>query len=468
MEPKRNFKVAVIGGGPAGYVAAIQAAHSGQSVALIEAEDMGGTCLNWGCIPTKTLLAGAEVYHKMKNAHNFGIQCDNISFDFAKMKDRKDDVILKIRKSLEGLIAAHKITILRGFGQIVSPHEIKITGEVNEVIEADNIIIATGSRPKKIGSLPFDWEKVHDSSSMLEVSELPKKVVIIGGGVIGCEFASLYAEFGVEVIVLEALASILPLEAKAVSQALSAAFTKKGIKCKTGVFVERIEHLDNGLKVHIKDNEPIECDMALVAIGRDLNTSGIGLEKAGVVTDEKGAIIVNDKMQTSVPHIYAIGDITAKVMLAHVASHQGIVAAKNATGEPSVMHYHAVPNVIFTHPEIATVGLSLEAAIAKGYKAHAGKFPFLALGKSIASIETEGFAQVIVDSTTGQILGAQVVGHEASALIAEMTLAIQNEMTLESIVETIHAHPTIAESWLEASLIASGTPIHFPPLPKKV
>lgn len=467
MEPKRKFKVAVIGGGPAGYVAAIQAAHSGQQVALIEAEDMGGTCLNWGCIPTKTLLAGADVYHKIKNASHFGINCQNVSFDFAKMKDRKDDVILKIRKSLEGLIASHKITILRGFGQLVSPHEIKITGEVNEIIEADNIIIATGSRPKKIGSLPFDWEKVHDSSSMLELSELPKKIVIIGGGVIGCEFASLYAEFGVEVVILEALPSILPLEAKAVSQALTSAFTKKGIKCKTGVFVERIEHMPQGLKVHVKDNEPIECDMALVAIGRDLNTSDIGLEKAGVLTDDKGAIIVNDKMQTTVPHIYAIGDITAKVMLAHVASHQGIVAAKNATGHDAVMHYNAVPNVIFTHPEIATVGLSLETALAKGYKAHAGKFPFLALGKSIASIETEGFAQVVVDSTNGQILGAQVVGHEASALIAEMTLAIQNEMTLESITETIHAHPTIAESWLEASLIASGTPIHFPPLPKK-
>ena len=468
MEQKRKFKVAVIGGGPAGYVAAIQAAHSGHSVALIEAEDMGGTCLNWGCIPTKTLLAGAEVYHKMKNAAHYGITCDNLLFDFAKMKDRKDEVIMKIRKSLEGLIASHKVTIIHGFGQLNSPHEIKITGDTSEIIEAENIIIATGSRPKKIASLPFDYEKVHDSSSMLEISELPKKVVIIGGGVIGCEFASLYAEFGVEVVILEALSSIIPLEAKAVSQALTAAFTKKGIKCKTGVFVEKIEHVPNGLKVHIKDNEPVDCDMALVAIGRDINTAGIGLEKAGVLTDDKGAIIVNEKMQTTVPNIYAIGDITAKVMLAHVASHQGIVAAKNATGEESVMHYQAVPNVIFTHPEIATVGLSLEAALAKGYKAHTGKFPFLALGKSIAAIETEGFAQVVVDSTNGQILGAQVVGYEASSLIAEMTLAIQNEMTLDSITETIHAHPTIAESWLEASLIATGKPIHFPPLPKKV
>jgi dihydrolipoamide dehydrogenase len=468
MEQKRKFKVAVIGGGPAGYVAAIQAAHSGHLVALIEAEDMGGTCLNWGCIPTKTLLAGAEVYHKMKNASHYGITCENLSFDFAKMKDRKDEVIMKIRKSLEGLIASHKVTIIQGFGQLISPHEIKITGDASEIIEAENIIIATGSRPKKIASLPFDYEKVHDSSSMLEVSELPKKVVIIGGGVIGCEFASLYAEFGVEVIILEALSSLIPLEAKAVSQALTAAFTKKGIECKTGVFVEKIEHVPNGLKVHIKDSEPIDCDMALVAIGRDINTSGIGLEKAGVLTDDKGAIIVNEKMQTTVPHIYAIGDITAKVMLAHVASHQGIVAAKNATGEESYMHYQAVPNVIFTHPEIATVGLSLEAALAKGYKAHVGKFPFLALGKSIAAIETEGFAQVVVDSTNGLILGAQVVGYEASCLIAEMTLAIQNEMTLDSITETIHAHPTIAESWLEASLIATGKPIHFPPLPKKV
>lgn len=356
METQRKFKVAVIGGGPGGYVAAIQAAQSGASVALIEAEDMGGTCLNWGCIPTKTLLAGAEVFHKMKNAQNFGIYCDNITFDFAKMKTRKDEVILKIRKSLEGLIASNKITIIRGFGQLESPTHIKILGQENEIIEAENIIIATGSRPKKIASLPFDYEKVHDSSSMLEITKLPKKIAIIGGGVIGCEFASLYREFGVEVVILEALGSILPLEAKAVSQALTLAFTKKGIKCLTNVFVERIEHLEEGLKIHIKDQESLTCDEALVAIGRDLNTSGIGLEKAGVLTDEKGAIIVDNKMQTTTPNIYAIGDITAKVMLAHVASHQGIVAAKNAIGQNVTMHYSAVPNVIFTHPEVAIVG----------------------------------------------------------------------------------------------------------------
>lgn len=468
MEQRRKFNVIVIGGGPGGYVAAIAAAQKGGPIALIEAENMGGTCLNWGCIPTKTLLAGAEVLHKIRNAHSFGITCENIFFDFAKMKSRKDDIVSKIRKSLEGLVAAHKVTIIPGFGQFISPHEIKITGKTNEIIESDNIIIATGSRPKKIDALPFDYKKVHDSSSILELTTLPKKIVIIGGGVIGCEFASLYSELGCEVVILEALPSILPLEAKAVSLHLTQAFTKRGIKIQTGVFVERIEELPQGLKVHVKGQEPVVGDIALVAIGRDLNTGTIGLEKAGVLTDGKGAILVDDRMQTSVPSIYAVGDITAKAMLAHVASHQGIVAAKNATGVDAKMHYEAVPNVIFTHPEIATVGLSLEAAIEKGYKAHLGKFPFQALGKSIASIETEGFVQIVVDSMTGQILGAQVIGFEASSLISEMALAIQNELTLESITETIHAHPTIAESWLEAALIAAGTPIHFPPQPKKL
>lgn len=468
MDERRKFKIAVIGGGPAGYVAAIQAAASGQSVALIEAEDMGGTCLNWGCIPTKTLLAGAELLTKIRQAHQFGIFCDNLTFDYAKMKERKDQVVQKIKKSLEGLIAAHKIVIISGYGEFLSPHEIKISGEKNEIIEAEKVIIATGSRPKKIKSLPFDYQRVHDSSSLLEIEELPKKMVIIGGGVIGCEFASLFNTLGVDVTILEAMQSLLPLETKTVSHPLTQAFIKKGIKCKTSVFVESIEKNECGLKVHVKDEAPIDCDMALVAIGRDLNTQDIGLEKAGVLADERGAILVNDKMQTSVPHIYAIGDITAKVMLAHVASHQGIVAAKNATGKEAIMHYDAVPNVIFTHPEIATCGLSLEMAQKRGIKAHSAKYPFMALGKSIAAGETEGFAEVVVDSQTGQILGAQVVGYEASCLIAEITLAIQNELTLDSIIDTIHAHPTISESWLEASLIAFGTPIHFPPLAKKV
>lgn len=467
MEERKKFKVAVIGAGPGGYVAAIRAAQSGQPVALIEKEFLGGTCLNWGCIPTKTLLANADVLHKVKNAHLFGITVGDISFDYAQMKTRKDQVVEKIRKSLEGLINAHKVQIIRGTAELISSHEIKISGQTNEIIEAENIIVATGSRPKDIGAFPFDYKKIHDSTSILALNALPKSIAIIGGGVIGCEFASLYAELGVEVVILEALPSILPLETKAVSAHLTTAFTKKGIKIQTGVFVSKIETTDTGVKVHLADSV-VESEIALVAVGRALNVNGLGLEKAAVFVDEKGFVPVNDQMQTNIPHIYAIGDITNKALLAHVASHQGIVAAMNAIGLKAKMHYEAVPNVIFTHPEIATVGLSQEKALEKGFKAVVGKFPFQALGKSIAAIDTEGFAQIIIDQPTGAILGAQVVGHEASSLIAPMTLAIQNELTIESITETIHAHPTIAEAWLEAALIGTGTPIHFPPQPKKV
>jgi dihydrolipoamide dehydrogenase len=268
----------------------------------------------------------------------------------------------------------------------------------------------------------------------------------------------------VEVIVLEALSRILPMECSSVSSALNQAFTKQGIKIETSVFVEGIEKTKQGILVKIAGGKTIEADMALVAVGRKLNTQGIGLEKAGVVVDEKTGIIqVDERMETSVPGIYAIGDIASTQWLAHVASHQGLVAASNALGIPAKMHYNAVPVVIFTMPEIATVGYTLEKAIEKGYRATIGTFPFNVLGKSQAMIQTEGFAQVVTDKDTGQILGAQVVGHEAATLIAEMTVTIANEMTLDCVTNTIHAHPTIAEAWMEAAMLAAETPLHMPP-----
>jgi dihydrolipoamide dehydrogenase len=460
----KQFKVAVLGGGPGGYVAAIRAALGGATVALIEGGNVGGTCLNVGCIPTKTLLAGAEMLHKVRKAEEFGISVGNVSFDYAKMEQRKDAVVTKIRKSLEGLIAAHKVTIVKGYGRLISPNQIKVG---DEIIEAEKIIIATGSEPRNMPAFPFDGKKVHSSTTILDLTELPKSLAIIGGGVIGAEFASLFAEFGVAVHIIEMLPTIVATEGKAVAAALTAAFQKKGIKITTDAMVESLDTSREGVVVHLKGKEPLTAEMALVAVGRKLNTENIGLDKAGVYVDERGVIPVNDMMETNVSHIYAIGDITAKWMLAHVASHQGIVAAQNAVGEMSHMHYEAVPSVVYTHPETATVGYTLEKALEKGYKAVVGKFPFVALGKSQAAIETDGFAQVIIDKDTHAILGAQVVGHEASSLVAQMALAIQNEITIEGITDTIHAHPTIAEAWLEAALIAMETPIHLPPPAKK-
>lgn len=465
MENKK-FDIAVIGSGPGGYVAAIKAAQKGLKVALIEKNLLGGTCLNVGCIPTKTLLANAEIMEKILHAADFGITVGSVSFDFSKMKTRKDAVIEKMRKGLEGLMQANGISVFRGHAEYLSPKEIKVKGQDNLVIQIDKSIIASGSEPMEIPAFPTDGKKVLNSTSILELTSLPKTLAIIGGGYIGCEFASLYAEFGVKVVILEALPSIVMAQGKAISESLTRAFTQKGIEVRTQVLVEGIDHVNEGLSIRLKGQDSLLCDAALVAVGRKVVSQTLGLEKAGIKIGDKGEIPVNEKMETTVPGIYAIGDVTGKAMLAHVASHQGIIAALNAAGEEEVMHYNAVPAVIFTNPEIATVGLTLEEALEKGYAAVVGKFPFQALGKSQATRDIEGFTQVIVDKTTRQILGAQVVGHDAATLISEITLAIANELTIECVTETIHAHPTLPEAWAEA-LFAVDSPLHLPPKAKK-
>lgn len=467
MTDKQTFDIAIIGAGPGGYVAAIKAAQMGKSIALIEKQYLGGTCLNVGCIPTKTLLANTGVLKKIKEAQDFGIVVGDLSFDYAKMKERKDNVVQGIQKSLEGLIKQNKITIIRGEAKFTSPKELKVIGDDSCYIEANSIIIATGSEPFDVPAFPCDHKIIRNSTSILELTELPKTLAIIGGGYIGCEFASLFTELGVKVTILEALPSIIPTQPKAIVQALTKSFQKQGIDIQTNVYVEGINTSNAGADIQLAGGKSLQADMVLVAIGRSCNSKGLDLEKAAVKTTEKGAIEVNSKLETSVAGIYAIGDVTGKLMLAHVASHQGLVAAANAAGQDANIHYNAVPAVIFTTPEIATVGMSLEEATKEGFEATIGSYPFQALGKSQATRETTGFAQIVTDKKTGQILGAQVVGSEASALIGEMTLAVANELTLNCVIDTIHAHPTVAEVWLEAALLANDTPIHFPPKVKK-
>lgn len=457
-----SVDVAVLGGGPGGYPAAIRAAQLGKSVALIEGKELGGSCLNRGCIPSKALIAGAELLKRIHEAKEFGITIKDVSFDYETLSKRKDQIVSRLRKSLEGLIVGNGVKIIKGYGSLTSPKEIEVSGEEPHIIKADKIIIATGSEPRNIPAFPFDHEKILDSTSLLNLKKLPKKLVIIGGGIIGCEFASLFNTFGVDVTIVEMLPSILPMEDEIVSSHLTKSFKGRGIKLHINAKVEKIEKTKNGVTVDIKDLAPVEADLALVAVGRSMNVKNIGLEKLGVKIQENGLISVNDKMETSVSGIYAVGDLSSTYWLAHVATHQGLVAADNACGHPAKMNYLAVPSVIFTDPEIGTVGLSAKEAKNRGFDVTIGNFPFQALGKSQATSQTEGFAQVVVDKKHGQILGAQVIGHEASALIAEMALAINNELTIECVADTIHAHPTIAESWLEASLLAMGTPVHFP------
>lgn len=459
---RKKFDIVVLGGGPGGYPAAIRAAQRGKSVALIEAKELGGTCLNRGCIPSKTLIANAEVLNQVRRSDKFGIYVKDIAFDYGAMATRKDQVVNKMRSGVEGLMKSNKITIIHGYGQLISPREIKVQGQDNCLIEADKIILATGSEPRNMAAFPFDYERIHDSTSLLNLTKLPKSIVIIGGGVIGCEFASLYQALGVDVTIVELLSRIIPMEDEMVSQALTKAFKQRNIKIETDVKVEKIIRTETGIEVCADQGRFFEAEIALVSIGRSLNTKGIGLEKAGILVQDSGLIETNAKMETSVDGIYAVGDIASKWWLAHVATHQGIIAADNACGVESRMHYNAVPSVIYTHPEIATVGFSLEAALKQGYKAEVGAFPFQALGKSHAILETEGFAQIVIEKNTGQILGAQMVGFEASTLIAEMTVAIANELTIECISETIHAHPTLPEAWLEAAYLAEGLPIHLP------
>lgn len=455
----QEFDVLVIGGGPGGYPAAIRAAQLGKKTALVEVRELGGTCLNRGCIPSKALIASAEALNQIKKYKQFGIETGPVSFDYLKMVERKDHVVARLKKGVEGLLKANGVTVIKGFATFDGPEQVKVG---DQLLKASKIILATGSEPRSLPAFPFDGEKILDSTAILEMKTVPKSLAIIGGGVIGCEFASLYHILGVEVTVIEMMPSLLPMEAQAVSSALMRIFKHQGIAFETDAKVETLEKEGSQLRLKLSNGKMIEADKCLVAVGRSMNTSKIGLEKAGINIDDKGNIPVNDKMETNVKGIYAVGDIASKWWLAHVATHQGLVAADNACGKEAHMSYHAVPSVIFTHPEIGSCGLSLEEAKKQGYDARVDAFPFQALGKAQATLETEGFSEMVIDKKTGQILGAQVIGYEASSLIAEMALAIQNELTLECIAETIHAHPTYAEGWLESAYLALETPLHLP------
>lgn len=461
------FDCVVIGAGPGGYVAAITAAQAGLKTALIEEREAGGTCLNRGCIPSKALLSAAEIVNQIRHANQFGIHVDNFSIDYPAMVQRKDSVVRSIRDGLNGLIRSNKITVFSGRGSLISSTEVKVLGETSSVIKARSIILATGSEPRAFPGIPFSPSspRILCSTGVLNLKELPQKLAIIGGGVIGCEFASLFHTLGSKVTVIEASQQILALNNPDISKTMLDKFSRQGLRFILGASVSAIQDMGDSVRITINGNDE-EYDYVLVSIGRRLNTENIGLDKAGVICDERGIIPTDSTMRTNIPNIYAIGDITGQWQLAHVASHQGIVAARNIAGHRDEIDYSAVPSVIFTFPEVATVGLSPSAAQQQGIPVKITKFPFRAIGKAVAMGEADGFAAIISHETSQQILGAYVIGPHASSLISEITLAVRNELTLPCIYETIHAHPTLAEIWAESALLAVDTPLHMPPTKK--
>lgn len=467
MSSSVQVDLAVLGAGPGGYVAALRAAQLGAKVALIEAKEVGGTCLNRGCIPSKALIANAELWKHVQQAGEFGITTGALSFDYGAMARRKDKIVAQIRQSLEGLIRSHAIQIVYGRGALSDAHTLLVSGSTPTRVTAEQIILATGSEPREVGAFPFDHQRILDSTDLLALQTIPRSLLVIGGGVIGCEFASLYANLGVDVTLIEALPEIISTEGAQLGGILREALTKRGIKILVSTPVEALQASSNSVKATLKGGETVEAELAVVAVGRAFNTRKIGYEQAGVYVSERGIVPVNDRMQTNLPHIYAIGDITGQWLYAHYASFQGVVAAENACGKTRRVISAVCPGVIFTDPEVASVGLTLEKAKEQGYQARTGRFPFAHLGKSQASGHTEGFAQVVIDEPTGLILGAQCVGEQASVLIAEMTLAIANELIAPSVSETIHAHPTLSEAWQEAVLLAQEMPLHSPPMRRR-
>lgn len=464
MSEEKKFDVAIIGGGPGGYVAAIRAAQMGKSVALIEKGFLGGTCLNVGCIPTKALLAHAHLLKEVEKAPQFGIDIGSLTFDYAKMVHRKDLLVQGIRKSLEGLILSNKITIISGHARFLTENSLSVEGSESCIVKAASIIIATGSSPVDLEACYCDHQLIRNSTSMLTLTTLPKTLTIIGGGYIGCEFATLYSRLGVKVTIIEVCNSLLANQEKTIQDLLARSYERRGISVLTNAKITKITKKTSQVELLLEGQEtPHIADILLVAVGRTPQTEGLDLEKIGIKTHGKGCISVNEKMETNIPNIYAVGDVVGKWMLAHVASHQGIVAADTICGKENTMTYHAIPAIVYSYPEIASVGLTQKEAEDQHMEIRTGKYPFKALGKSLTSAGTEGFAFIIADKKTEKILGAHLIGDEASTLIGEMTLAIQNGLTLSCITHTLHAHPSLPEALLEASFIAKETPLHFPP-----
>lgn len=457
------MKLSILGAGPGGYVAAVKAAQLGAQVTVIESNEVGGTCLNWGCIPTKALVASSEILSKARRLEDFGIELSGeITPNFSRMLERKNRIVNIQVSGIKKLFKSRGVTLRKGRGTFISPAEIKVTSNdgSQEIAGADKIIIATGSRPAQIPDLPFDGKRIISSDDVFRLDEIPKSLLIIGAGVIGCEFACIFRELGSEVTVVEKLPRALATEDTAISEILEREFKKKKIKLFTNREAERVSIGNNGVQAVLTDGKKITAEKVLVAAGRACNSEGIGLEETGIQKGTDGEILVNDKMETNIPGIYAIGDVIGGFMLAHVAAKEGIVAVKNAMGGDVRMDYTAVPSAVFTSPEIASVGLREHQAAEKGIKVRTGHFLFRTLAKAHLIGEIEGMIKVVSDWQSDKILGVHIIGPHASELIHEAVLAISKGLQTRDIAETIHAHPTLSEVLHEAADDVHSEAIH--------
>ena len=457
----KKYDLIIIGGGPGGYVAAIRAAQLNKKVALVESEHLGGICLNWGCIPTKSLLKNAEVLELVKDSKKYGIDITDYSVNWEKVIKRSRDIANRMGKGIQFLMKKNKVDIINGFGKILDKNTVEILKESsNEKIKTDFIIISTGASPNYFPGMEPDGQNIITYKDALVIDKVPKNIVIIGAGAIGVEFAYFFNTFGSNVTIVEAQPNILPNEDTDVSKELERIFKSKKINILTDTKVKNITKGKKGVSVFLEDSE-IKCDKVLVAVGVKANSSNIGLKSNNIKTN-KGWISTNNYMQTNIENIFAIGDVAGAPWLAHVASAEAITSVEYMFNKnPDPMKYDNIPGCTYCHPEVASVGLTERQAIDKGFKIKVGKFPLRALGKAVAIGQTDGFVKIIFDEKYGELLGCHIIGANATDLISEISLARDLETTYNEILKSIHPHPTLSEAIMEATADALGEAIHI-------
>jgi dihydrolipoamide dehydrogenase len=460
-----DFDVLVIGAGPGGYVAAIKAAQFGKKVAIVEREQLGGICLNWGCIPTKALLKSAEMLDGMRHAKDFGLSADNVKADFPAVIKRSRDVAAGMSKGVEYLMKKNKISVVSGTATLVNAGTVSVAkGDGSkQQVTADSIIIATGHKPRTFPNLPVDGKLVVNYRHLLAATEQPASLLAIGAGAIGMEFGYFFSTLGTKVTVVEVLDQVLPLEDAEIAKVVERQFIKAGVAIKTSTKVAKLELKAKSVAVHLEKDgkiEIVEVDKVLVAVGFLANTEGLGLEQAGVKLDERGFIKVDENQATSIPGIYAIGDVVGKQLLAHKASFEGEAAVGAIVGHPAPVNYAQIPGCTYCQPQVASLGLTEKKALAEGRKLKIGRFPFAASGKAKAIGHPEGLVKLIFDAEYDQLIGAHLVGYDATELLAELGLALKLESTAREIMETVHAHPTLSEAVMEAAADALGVCVH--------